>query len=188
MNFDIVWEDCIQEESRVANIEDDQALAIHTKGRKQSKFKKCSHTFKEEVSKEKKDDSKYQWYNYHKIGHLARECPSPKKKNNKRHHAHVDEDEDEEEERPRKRLTKEEDVEEYVLFYALSGSVTPGEDTWLIDSGASKHMIGVYLKVSLERIWGKKWTSKGPKCTIKINQLHSSRWHHPPWLRWHCMS
>ena len=37
--FDIVCEDCIQEEARVANREallreDDQALAIHTKGRK----------------------------------------------------------------------------------------------------------------------------------------------------------
>ena len=35
MNFDIVWEDCIQEESRVANRgallrEVDQALSIHT--------------------------------------------------------------------------------------------------------------------------------------------------------------
>ena len=29
-----------------------------------------------------------------------------------------------------------------MLFSALSGSVTPGEDTWLIDSGASKHMTG----------------------------------------------
>ena len=57
----------------------------------------------------------------------------------KRHHAHLVEDEDEE--RPRKR-TRDEDVEEYVLFSALSGSVTPGEDTWLIDSGASKHMTG----------------------------------------------
>ena len=27
-----------------------------------------------------------------------------------------------------------------MLFSALSGSVTVGEDTWLIDSGASKHM------------------------------------------------
>ena len=40
MKFDIVWEDCIQEEARVANGEallgeDDQALATHTKGRKQ---------------------------------------------------------------------------------------------------------------------------------------------------------
>ena len=44
MNFDIVWEDCIQEEARVANREallreDDQALATHTRRRRQSKFK-----------------------------------------------------------------------------------------------------------------------------------------------------
>ena len=70
----------------------------------------------------------------------------------KRHHAHLDEDEDEEEEeeRPRKRQEKEEDVEEYVLFSALSRSVMPEEDTWLIDSGASKHMIG--KKTTLSRL------------------------------------
>jgi hypothetical protein len=33
-----------------------------------------------------------------------------------------------------------ENIEDYVLFSALSGSVSPGEDTWLIDSGASNHM------------------------------------------------
>ena len=82
-------------------------------------------------------------HSYRLIGHLARECPSPKNNNNnnKRHHAHLVEDEDGEE-RPRKRLTKEEDVDEYVLFSTLSRYVTPGEDTWLIDSGSSKHMIG----------------------------------------------
>ena len=37
---------------------------------------------------------------------------------------------------------REEDAEEYVLFSALSGFVTPGEDTWLIDTGASNHMMG----------------------------------------------
>ena len=45
MKFYIVWEDCIQEEARVANREsrlreDDQALAAHTRERKQSNFKK----------------------------------------------------------------------------------------------------------------------------------------------------
>jgi hypothetical protein len=35
-----------------------------------------------------------------------------------------------------------EQIKEHVLISALSGSVTPGEDTCLIDSGASKHMIG----------------------------------------------
>ena len=51
MKFDVVWEDCIQEETRVANREallkeDDQALATHTKKRiSQSNFKR--RNFKE---------------------------------------------------------------------------------------------------------------------------------------------
>jgi hypothetical protein len=35
-----------------------------------------------------------------------------------------------------------EQIKEHVLISALSGSVTPGENTWLIDSSASKHMTG----------------------------------------------
>ena len=47
MMFDIVWEDCIQEEDRVANREAllreyDQALATHTKEINQSNFKKSN--------------------------------------------------------------------------------------------------------------------------------------------------
>ena len=63
MKFDIVWEDFIQEEALLK--EDDQALAIHTKGKKQSNFKKCSHkpskkNFQNKrVNNQKKDHSKY---------------------------------------------------------------------------------------------------------------------------------
>ena len=39
----------------------------------------------------------------------------------------------------KRKQAREEDAEEYVLFSALSGTITPGEDTWLIHSGASKH-------------------------------------------------
>jgi hypothetical protein len=35
-----------------------------------------------------------------------------------------------------------EHIKDHVLISSLSGSITPGEDTWLIDSGASKHMTG----------------------------------------------
>jgi hypothetical protein len=35
-----------------------------------------------------------------------------------------------------------EQIKDYVLISALSGLVTPGEDMWLIDNGASKHMKG----------------------------------------------
>ena len=97
----------------------------------------------------KRDYSNFQCFNYDKVGHIARNCPLKKEEykkrnNNKRHHAHLaeDEDEEEEEEGPQRKQAREEDAEEYVLFSALSGFVTPGEDTWLIDSGASKHMTG----------------------------------------------
>ena len=59
MKFDIVWEDCIQEEARIANREallkeDDQVLATHTKrGRSQSNFKK-------ESNKESRPPKKFQ--------------------------------------------------------------------------------------------------------------------------------
>ena len=92
------------EKSRVTNREallreDDQALAIHTKERKHSNFKKDNHKpSNKKFQKKKKDYSKYQCYSCHKIGHLVKECPSPKNnKNNKRHHAHIAEYEDEEE-------------------------------------------------------------------------------------------
>jgi hypothetical protein len=72
------------------------------------------------------------------MGHIAKNCPAIreeyKKRNSKRHHGHVVEDDE-----PPTKLTKEE-IGDYVLFSSLSGYVTPGEDTWLIDSGASKHM------------------------------------------------
>jgi hypothetical protein len=74
------------------------------------------------------------------MGHIAKNCPVRReeymKGNNKRHHAHAFENDE-----PPKKLTKEE-IEDYVLFSALSGSVIPGEDTWLIDSGSCKHMTG----------------------------------------------
>jgi hypothetical protein len=73
------------------------------------------------------------------MGHIARYCLARReeyKRKNKRHHAHAVEDE----EPPTKMLREQ--IKEYVLISTLSGSVTPGEDTWLIDSDASKHMIG----------------------------------------------
>ena len=45
-----------------------------------------------------------------------------------------------------------------MLFSVLSGSVTLGEDTWLIDSGASKHMTG--KKTSLSKLEEKDFPQK----------------------------
>jgi transposase InsO family protein len=158
LKFDGLWEECIQEESRVANREallardEDQALATHTKGgRKKSYFQKETHKeshpqnksqpkrFQKKGQRKERDYSSVQCYHCDKMGHIARYCPARReeyKRKNKRHHAHAVEDE----EPPAKMLREQ--IKDYVLISALSGSVTPGEDTWLIDSGASKHMTG----------------------------------------------
>ena len=72
------------------------------------------------------------------MGHIAKNCPARreeyKKRNNKRQHAHVVEDDE-----PPTKMIKE-NIEDYVLLSSLLGSMSPGEDTWLIDSGASKNM------------------------------------------------
>jgi hypothetical protein len=62
-----------------------------------------------------------------------------KQKGGKRHQAHTTEDDE-----PPKKVAKQDESsdEDYVLISALTGTVTHGSDTWLIDSGASKHTTG----------------------------------------------
>jgi hypothetical protein len=89
------------------------------------------------------------------MGHIAKFCPARReeyKRKHKRHHAHVIEDEE-----PPAKMIREQ-IKDHVLILALSGSVTPGEDTWLIDSGASKHMTG--QKNILSCISEKKFSHK----------------------------
>jgi hypothetical protein len=171
LQFDNLWEECFQEKARVTNQEEvllrdeNQALDSHAKGgKKRSHFQKETHPHKESHSlnrfthfhkeshppkrfqkfqkgqRREKYLSSYQCYHCDKMGHISKNCLARreeyKNKNNKRHHAHVVEDDE-----PPTKLTKEE-IKDYVLFSALSGSVSPGEDTWLIDSGAYKHMKG----------------------------------------------
>jgi hypothetical protein len=99
LHFGSLWEECVQEEERVANQEallsrdEDQALATHTKGgRKKSYFQKEthkeSHPQKKFIHKEshpprrfqkfqkgqrrEKDFSSYQCYHCDKMGHIAK--------------------------------------------------------------------------------------------------------------------
>jgi hypothetical protein len=161
--FDGLWEECIQEETRVANREvllardDDQALATHTKGgRKKPYFQKETHKepqqsnklnhkeshsrrFQKKGQRKERDYSYVQCYHCDKMGHIAKFCPARRekyKRKHKRHHAHVFEDEE-----PPTKMIREQ-IKDHVLISALSRSVTPREDTWLIDSSASKHMMG----------------------------------------------
>jgi hypothetical protein len=69
------------------------------------------------------------------MGHNVNSCTVRReeyKRKHKRQHAHIVEDEE-----PPTKMIKD-----HVLILSLSRSITPREDTWLIDSGASKHMMG----------------------------------------------
>ena len=109
-----------KKKARVANREalfkeDDQALATHTRRRRQSNFKKNSHKeyrpptkfLKKRENSQKKYYSQYQCYNCHKIGNIPRECPLKKKKTKIRHAHRVEYEDEEEEERPWKIQEKE---------------------------------------------------------------------------------
>jgi hypothetical protein len=85
------------------------------------------------------------------MGHKANSCPVRReeyKRKHKRQHAHVVEDEE-----PPMKMIKD-----HVLILALLGSISPREDTCLIDSGASKHMTG--KKNTLSCISKKKFSQK----------------------------
>ena len=61
-----------------------------------------------------------------------------KKGRNKRHHANAIEDE----EPIQKRERNNDSDDEYLFISTLTGMITHGNDTWLVDNVASKHMTG----------------------------------------------
>jgi hypothetical protein len=142
--FSRLWEDCNQEEARTTAREEkmadeDQALAAHTRKGKNKK----EHSLPKKFKMGQRDNSKIRCYCCQELGHFVRDCPLimeiKNKKGSKRHQAHTVEDDE-----PPKKVAKQDESsdEDYVLISALTGTVTHGSDTWLIDNGASKHMTG----------------------------------------------
>ena len=108
-----------------------------------------------------RDLSKLRCYTCDERGHFDRDCPrnkssSLKKKENKsRHHAHAVEDDE-----PSKKRVRQESDEEYVLISTLIGTITHGSNDWIIESDASKHMIGFkesFVKLSKHESPHKVW-------------------------------
>jgi hypothetical protein len=94
LQFHSLWEECVQEEARVANREvillrdEYQSLVAHAKGgNKKSHFQKETHFHKESNSPKRfqknhkgqrkgKDLSSYQCYHCDKMGDIAKNCHS----------------------------------------------------------------------------------------------------------------
>ena len=118
-----------------------QDLTTHTK-----KTKRNHHQSKGKPHHSRRDWATVRCYTCDEKCHISKFFPnkgnSKKKKGNKRrHHAHVAENDEPSTKRTRQESDSSSD-EEYVLISALTGTVSHGSNDWLIDSGASKHMLG----------------------------------------------
>jgi hypothetical protein len=117
--FDNLWTDCTQEESRLisksqrTNDEENKALAVHVKKRKERRNTSPKKTRRLD---HEKDVSKIRCYKCKKLGHCAFQCPHGKGK--RKHHAHAIDME----ESTSQKKTKESKDEEHVFVSALTGT------------------------------------------------------------------
>ena len=127
-----------------------KSLTVHSKKIKRDyHHPKGKHSNQNDNSRRPtKDLSNLRCYTCDEKGHFAKDCPRNKgvsqknKKYKRRHHAHAVEDDEPSKKRIKQESEYSSSDEEYVLIYALTGNLTHGSKNWLIDSGASKHMIG----------------------------------------------
>jgi hypothetical protein len=152
-NFERLWHDCLQEEGRMTtrsgpSTEENVALAAKTRrGKKTSSQKNFHKNFQKDKFKgtfkgKGFDMSKVKCFNCNKMGHFAKDCRSKKKDYHKgKHHASTAEEE-ESGKKTSGSPKKQENIKEYYLVSALSGHLTTDRNSWLVDSGASKHMTG----------------------------------------------
>ena len=115
----------------------DQALIVHP--RNNYKKKENYHHNKNKDNKQnkiKRDPSNVLCYTCDEKGHFLRDYSF--RKNGI--HAHVSKDDE-----PTKKIfkwEKDDSYEEHVLISTPTGTISHRSNDWLVDSGASKHMIG----------------------------------------------
>ena len=156
--FSKLWEDCTQEEARLEarekklGHEENQVLTVHARKGKRKVEDRPPRKF-QKYKKKQRNNPTIRCSNCQKVGHIAKNYLMVrdliKNERNKMHHANVAEDEE-----PSEKKEMNENLDnEYFLISTLTCMVTHNNNTWLVDSSASKHMIGYknYLSTLIER-------------------------------------
>jgi hypothetical protein len=81
-------------------------------------------------------------FNCRRKGHFARDCPKIIKGHKSKYRASIAAEDESQKTKTKGASSNQETKREYYLISALSGSFTNGVESWLVDSGASRHMIG----------------------------------------------
>ena len=150
-DFQRLWHNCLQEEGRIQiksgpPKEDHAALATKFSKRKRSftpkKFQKDKTSAR--YKGKKFDVSRVRCFSCQKLGHFAKDCKSKKRREFKGKHdaSTVAEEEDESRNKSKRSSSPQEKKKDYLLVSALSGNIVNNKDSWLVDSGASRHIIG----------------------------------------------
>jgi hypothetical protein len=127
--------------------EENLALAANTKKGRGQRFpsrKNSDRRPNPNQGRRRRDMSKIKCFDCLRFGHYARDCTKRSKNYRGKHHASVVDMDDE----PQRKKEKEFDLDqegkdirkEYYLISALSETITNSSKTWLVDSGASRHM------------------------------------------------
>lgn len=130
-----------------------QALTVHARKGKNKIKDRPPKKFQKYQKKKQRNNSTIRCFSGQKVGHIPRNCPMVRDQNknerNKRHHANAAEDEEPSQKKERNNNSED----EYSLISAVIGTVNHDNDTWLVNSGASKHMTGYknYLSTLIER-------------------------------------
>jgi hypothetical protein len=148
--FERLCHDFLQEESPTSirsepTKEEYSTLPSRFKGKKKGTFQKGSQrnpntkgTFKGKNI----NTSKIKCFSCSKLGNFAKDCWFRKKYPSKgKHHASTAKD-DESKRNPKSYSIERENIKQYYLVSTLSSSICTLPKNWLVDSGASKNMIG----------------------------------------------
>ncbi|XP_059069262.1 retrovirus-related Pol polyprotein from transposon RE1 isoform X1 [Cryptomeria japonica] len=132
--FERLRDDCLQEESRLnkvgikqKNIDEDLQVLNTNINKKYKKKQFRKRKAKQGKNTSKKDLSHVQCYRCDKCGHYVANCPE---KGKQATFAKV------------KKSRKENDSENYVLYSALTSHTSNKSNSWVIDSGSSRHITG----------------------------------------------